>query len=303
MKSRYKRIGIMVVAAMVLFCGWSRCGASGKKDMEFWGKAEPNRPMKWVELTDEGTERIMARLAEKEPEKAKELEKLREEDPNKFKEELGKIMRMRMRERFREHRKERSERSGRTRGLQSSKPGMRQMMPPGKVGFGSGSWKQHRHMELAKWLEGNYPEKAKELKKLQKKHPALYEKKCGLALKKYDRIMRAGRDKPRLAKALKQDLELKSQRDELLEKIKATTDDSEKEQLTKELQEIVGARFDLILKRKQIKYEHLRKKLTKLEQKVQKNEAEVDKWKDMKQAKVQERIGELVSDMDKFKWD
>ena len=45
-----------------------------------------------LQLTDEMINRIMGRLAEADPEKAKELEKLRKSDPEKFKAELMKSM-------------------------------------------------------------------------------------------------------------------------------------------------------------------------------------------------------------------
>jgi len=50
------------------------------------------------QLTDEMINRIMARLAEADPEKAKELEQLRKSDPEKFKAELMQSMRNRMRQ-------------------------------------------------------------------------------------------------------------------------------------------------------------------------------------------------------------
>jgi len=53
------------------------------------------------QLTDEMINRIMARLAESEPEKAKELEQLRKSDPEKFKAELKKSMQS-MRNRMRQ---------------------------------------------------------------------------------------------------------------------------------------------------------------------------------------------------------
>jgi len=53
---------------------------------------------KQFQLTDEMINRIMSRMAQSDPEKAKELEKLRKSDPEKFKAELMQNMRNRMRQ-------------------------------------------------------------------------------------------------------------------------------------------------------------------------------------------------------------
>ncbi len=50
------------------------------------------------QLTDEMINRIMSGMAQSDPEKAKELEKLRKSDPEKFKAELMQNMRNRMRQ-------------------------------------------------------------------------------------------------------------------------------------------------------------------------------------------------------------
>jgi hypothetical protein len=60
----------------------------------------------------------------------------------------------------------------------------------------------------------------------------------------------------------------------------------------------------LIVRRKQIEYEHLLRKLEKLKKRVEGSEAKVDKWKDaaFKKESVKARLGELVGESDEFKW-
>jgi hypothetical protein len=72
-----------------------------------------------------------------------------------------------------------------------------------------------------------------------------------------------------------------------------------------QLNEVVGKRFDLIVKRKQIEYERLLEKLEKLKKEVKESEAEVDKWNDakFKQENVKTRVEDLVSGKEKFRWD
>ena len=100
-------------------------------------------------------------------------------------------------------------------------------------------------------------------------------------------------------------MELKKKRDELLGKIRAATDEDEKKKLKEELEEVISDKFDLLVKRKQIAYEQLLKKLEELKEDIKKSEAEVEKWKDakFKNESVKARVEELMSRTEKFKWD
>ena len=62
------------------------------------------------------------------------------------------------------------------------------------------------------------------------------------------------------------------------------------------------SKFDLIVKRKQITYEQLRKELEELKERVKESEAEVEKWKKVKSEKVNERLEELIGRTEKFNW-
>ena len=320
MKTSYTIILVSVMAAVMLLTASQPCRAVEKDKENIWSDDEPGWGHRWFELTDEAIERIMNRLKESNPEKAKELAQLREKDPEKFKAELRKVMR----ERFRETRRERARQRGgpylhtppdtprlphmpredmekfRKHGKEFREHGKRFREHSKKFGKQS-----ERFAEHLKWLEKNYPEKAGKLAELRKTRPELYMKKLGLSRKKYWRIAEAAEENPELAEALKEDLELKEKRDKLLRKIRAATDDGEKKELVEELKEVIGSRFNVIVKRKQIEYERMHKKLKKLEKRVKRSEAEVEKWKEAKFKKenVKARLGELVSETEKFKWD
>jgi len=173
-------------------------------------------------------------------------------------------------------------------------PGM-----PGMPGMGM----HRRHGELLEWLEKHHPEEAGRLRDMRADRPELFERRMGLGLKKYGRILEAMRENPELAEVLKQDLELKQQRDELLREIE-TADDDERRELIGELEEVISSRFDLIVRRKQIEYEQLLRKLERLKKRVEESEAKVDKWKDtaFKKESVKARLEELVGETDEFKW-
>ena len=292
MKVTYQTISGLVIAAVVLLAMVQPCEAVEKE-----GKSPaPIGPPRGFDLPDEVIERIMGRLAKTEPEKAKELAKLREEDPEKFKAELRNVMRRRFHERHGQDIE-----GGFGRGLRAG-PGARGVREGrgGRIGM-----RGRKHREYLEWLEKNYPEKAKRLAELREKRPGFYDEQLGLSMKRYGRIAEAAQENPELARVLKESLELKRTRDKLLTKIKASSDDSEKAELTGQLEEVVSNRFDLILRRKQIEYESLLKKLEELKKRVEKSRTEVDKWKDakFKDESTRTRIEALMSRSEKFKWD
>ena len=57
----------------MLLAASATCGAVEKEEENVWFEDEPRGGMRWFELTDEASERIMNRLKETNPEKAKEL--------------------------------------------------------------------------------------------------------------------------------------------------------------------------------------------------------------------------------------
>jgi myosin heavy subunit len=177
-------------------------------------------------------------------------------------------------------------------------------MPPGPGGMPPGVGMPWRYDKYLNWLKENYAEEAKKLAELSTKDIDLYSKQLKLSLKKYGRIAEAAIENPQLAAVLKEDLALKQQQDKLLGQIK-TAGDKEKEELVKELKEVLNHRFDAILKRKQIEYEQLLKKLERLKKEVEQRNAKVEKWKDagFKNESVKARLEELLSKTDEFKWD
>jgi len=159
--------------------------------------------------------------------------------------------------------------------------------------------------EFMEWLREHRPERAKELSKLKEHKPELYERLVRLSYRKHRRIMEAERENPKLAEVLREDLQLRDERDELLGRMKQTKDEAEKDELTEQLRDIVGSRFDLLVKRKEIIYEGLLEKLEQLRKEVKRSEAEVDKWKQekFKNKSVNERVEELLKRRNHFTWE
>lgn len=304
MRTTYGIVLVLTMAAIMLLTTAPACGAEEKKEENIWSEGKPKRGPGQFELTEEVIKRVMNQLAKTEPAKAKELEQLRKKDAEKFKAELRKVMREQFGKKLRERGEQRTGRRSRQgQEMPFAKPGMAGEPPRGREREMDRERRRERYAEFLEWLEKDYSETAKELAELKEKKPELYRRQLWLIYRKYRRIFEASKENPKLAEVLKEDLELKGKRDKLLGKIRAATDEDEKKKLSKQLAEVVSSRFDLIVKRKQIAYEQLRKELEELKERVRQSEAEVEKWKEVKDEKVKERVEKLVSRTEKFKWD
>jgi hypothetical protein len=326
MKTSYGTILVLVMVTAVLLTTALPCRAVEKTEKEEVKSTEPLPPPPggvvekediWsedaakggsgrFELTEEKIERIMNQLAKTDPEKAEELKQLQEKDPEKFKTELREVMQEQFGKRSRKRMEERSEQHIKKFGEPigpSDTPPNPCNTPPGPGGMPPGVGMPWRYDKYLDWLKENYAEEAKKLAELSTKDIDLYSKQLKLSLKKYGRIAEAAIENPQLATVLKEDLALKQQQDKLLGEIKAAGD-KEKEELVKELKEVLNHRFDAILKRKQIEYEQLLKKLEGLKKEVEQRKAKVEKWKDagFKNESVKARLEELLGKTDEFKW-
>jgi len=223
------------------------------------------------DLTDEEVDRIMEGLKERSPEKAKELENLRDKDPERFNAEL----RRHAREEFGKVVRERIDK-----------------------------WRQQRQTDFLEWLAKNVPDEAEELAKLKERNPDLYSEKYELVSKKYGRIYEESRRSPELAEVLIEDLRLQKRRDQLLGKINAAKSQREKKKLTSELQEVVGHRYALIVRRKQIAYERLLKWLEELQNRIKESRADIAKAQDtkVKAENIKKRTQELLEEKKGFNW-
>jgi len=309
MKTGCGKILALAITAMLLAFVLP-CRAAEEGEENIWSEDTPQWRHREFELTEEKIEHIMNRISETDPAKAEELKKLQEEDPEKFKVELRNAMREQIDKKIKEHienrRRGHTEQPGEQTGPEGMPPkaGMRKHGEP----FGPGHimpemgrrWKYDKYID---WMQENYPQEAEKLAKLKEDDPNLYWKQFGLGLKKYGRIAEAARENPQLAEVLKKDLTLRQEQEKLLGEIK-TAGDEEKEELVKELQEVVNNRFDVIVERKQIEYEQLLEKLERLKNDVEQRKAKMEKWKDaeFKEESVKERIKELLGENEKFTW-
>ena len=304
---RTRLITILMVAGVILISAPVRCLAGDEQVESIWSEDRPRHGGdwgKWFELTDEGVAHFMGKIAEDDPNRAGELEKLRESEPEKFKAELRDAMRERFRGQWKKYK------AGKRHKYAGKRYDEGQKQPCGPYAGKHEKMKKRRvkgmlgrYDEKVKWLEENYPEEAEKLAQLREKSPERFQERVHRGLRRYWRIAEAEEDNPELAGVLKEDLALKQQRDELLGKI-AAADEDDKGQLSEQLEEIVSKRYDIILRRKQIEYDDMFKRLARMKAHVEENEAKLEQWKDAdyKSRNIKVRVEELVGKKEKFRW-
>ncbi len=217
--------------------------------------------------TEEEIDHFLKELKESNPAKAKELTNLREKEPEKFREELRKTVR--------EHWSKRME-----------------------------SWRSKWRTEFLEWLGKAAPKVAQSLTRLRDTDPDLYSKKYEIIRGKYRRIFDESRRNPELAEVLIAELGLDERQEVLVKKIKATKSEKDKKKLMAQLEEVVGNKYDLIIRKKIIAYEFLLKRVEELQKELNKSREEIHIYKDekVKLENVKARIKELIEKTRKFNW-
>ncbi len=244
----------------------------GPRSGERFGRGGPGRPEgRWrrPELTDEQIDGILKELKERDPNNAKELTDLRTNDPEKFRIE------------FRRH----------------AWPEISRAIMV--------SWENRRRTEFLEWLEKYVPKEAEALAKLKESEPNLYAQNYQITLRKYNRIYEHARRNSELAPVLVADLQLAEREDELVKKINAAKTEQEKAELTAQLEEVVADKYDLIVRRKQIEYEGLLRRLEALQKQVRASLEDIKVWRDdtFKAKNVKERIEDLTEERKTgFRW-
>jgi hypothetical protein len=233
--------------------------------------AEPSHNPAFM-LSEEYIADLLEKIKQNDPNEAQRLEKLRQEDPHQFRVEIRRISQQQMESR---HDVDSNQPQGQAE--------MRKPRNPDRV-FRAREKVREGEMEreLISWLEKNEPNDAKNLAELKGKDPTAYMRKIADEMKKYREIIEAEKTNPAFAAVIKKELTLKQQHNQLLEKIKAATDEKEKEQLTEQLKQVVSERFAVEVQKKQLKYEDLKKKLEELQQQVIKSETELENFKNTK---------------------
>ncbi|MHC4264692.1 MAG: hypothetical protein ACYSUK_02030 [Planctomycetota bacterium] len=162
---------------------------------------------------------------------------------------------------------------------------------------------QRKAEEYLEWLKENYPNEAERLASVKKEKPDDYRRNLIFSYRRYEPIMEASEDDPEMADVLKQELELKIERDRLLERINSTDNEKQKEKLVEKLKEVVSERFDLIIERKQMAYKRMLARLERLKKEAEEGEISLKEFINEKEQNVEERVEGLLSGERRFRWE
>ena len=273
-----RRVATLVVG-IALAGGWTTAALTAAETKEakndIW-KDEPKetRPSwSWQrDLSKEQIERVLKGIQERDPAKAKALTELRQKDPNRFMTELRDQGRPEIDQLFRDRLEAR---------------------------------RQERSTKFLEWLKANYPAEEQALAKLKERDTQSYLTRFDSVMNRYGYIFEAESSSAELAAVLKDDLELRKRSDELCARLRNEKSDANKQAIGAELQEVVARRYDLIVRRKEIAYEQLLKRLEGLQKQVTESKDDIARYKDteIKQENVKQRIKDLTDNKVRFKWD
>ncbi|MHC5059578.1 MAG: hypothetical protein ACYTFK_00620 [Planctomycetota bacterium] len=303
----------VILASASAFLSAATVLQAAETDEDIWSDDQP-QGQRQRRMSKERVDQLLDQLAEAHPERAEELRKLRKDNPEQFRKEI----RNTFAERHRGPGQPAAERRGQGRGRggqrqgSETRPGrMRGRGGPQEQGEGQGRrqrWRERmerKHDEYIEWLQKNFPEEAKRLARLHDKYPENPEEYIQQVIdsrEKFGEIMEAQERNPELADILKEEYELKADRDELLEKIN-TAKGKKRKELVKKLEELVNIRFDLIVRKKHLRYEYLLRRLERLQKAVKEREAEVEQLKSKKSQLINKRIEELTGEAEEMDWD
>jgi hypothetical protein len=226
-------------------------------------------------------QQLLEEIKRTDPSKAEILERLRNEDPKKFIEELRLEFKTALQPK--------------------AKPAD---SPAEQTPKAASEWQeqlQRRYDSFMEWFAKEYSSEHAELLKLRESDAEKYVQRVMDMMTIYEPIQRAQRYNPPLADVMKKDIELQKQRDALLLRIRTAGAD-EQPQLLKELETLVSTRFDIIVQKKELQYESLRKRLERLEQQLDQQAMELENLKKNKTQTVEDHIKDLMSRTEKITW-
>lgn len=267
-------------------------------------------------------EKILEFIDRTNPGKGRELREMRETNPEQFEKEIADFG-SKMREKFSETRKKAKEPDAVTRATNKgdwkpSQPQNESQRPEqGRKGKDGGFADQKRmgpakdsymevmrkrNEEFIEWLKINYPQQAMEFEKASEANPERAFRDLMPVMMKYRDIFETEKKNPELASLMKKDVDLLERQDEILKAVKNSEDQKIKDDLIAELRTITEARFDLILKKRQMRFDELKERLAQLEKEITKQEADLQTLSEQRDIQIQKRIDELLADDNQVKW-
>ncbi len=257
---------MVVFSVLVLTFLTADLRAAAAKDAGMTGpaKTEPNK----ASVSAVRTEQMLSHLRKTDPNTAARLEKLRTENPARFRIELREAMRAAYARDIPP--------AGPYRDKNNLSPNVGKTIKlgvgPSKTAPVDKAYEQHLN-----WMKENYPDEAKQLSGLKERDPNTYKEQLKISFDKYKNVEKASRDNPQLAETLKKELEIDEQIKKTLGDIKSAADESQRQKRTEELRGLVGQKVDLDVQKRQIEHQQMLRRLEKLQKQIKTDEGELKK--------------------------
>lgn len=252
----------------------------------------PDGPPRQMELSKERLDQLVKHISQGNGQREKQLRELYNKDRDKFWSEAKEFFR-------KQH-----EEGGLSEGDRRGGPG--RGARNGQSGSRSSRWReqlQKRHDDFIDWLKDNFPEVEKDLAQYRENQkPEEYFKRFSAVKDKYEHVMSTQRRNPELASVMKVEIELTDYRNELLNEFHRSDDKKRRKELVKQLTEVVGSRFDLIVRKKQLQFEELHRRLEKLQKELENREKELGNLIESKDEATKNRVQTLLNPKQKVDW-
>ncbi len=284
-------------------------------------KADQERSIFDEDVKEVMHQKLLELIDRTNPERGRQLRELRDTNPQEFEKEIDETAK-KMRERLGDPHKRNKEPDAVTRATDKgdwNKPSAKEdeskrPETQARKGFGDVSKRigaardsymelmRKRNEEFVEWLKVNYPEKAVEFEKASEANPERAFRDLMPVMMKYRDIFETEKKNPELASLMKKDIDLLEREGEILTAAKISEKEKDKEKLTAELNSIVAARFDLILMKRQMRFDELKERLAQLENEIKKQEADLEELSKQRDEQINKRVTELLSADSQIKW-
>jgi len=260
--------------------------AAAGQGADIWTEDQQQQDQQ-LELTKEQIEELLKELDRTQPQRSKQLRELREQDPIQFALVIHQIAR-RQAEQAAEAGRQGKQQPGQTGRQQTDQESRQERAARFR------EYLLERLEEYMAWLEENAPAEAKRLEVLRPVDPEEFVNQVAISRRRYEPVMRAQKRNPELAKLMLEDIRLQDRRDGLLAQIAEATDDGQRNKLVDQLAGVVSQRFDVIVKKRRIKFAEIESRIEKMRRSLQTQKAELQRLVHQKRRVTQQRLRELL---------
>ncbi len=274
----------------VILAGTVTLPVFAAETVDLWSDDSEER-IDTLELTKEKIDLILEAIEKQTPDQARQLHQWRKEDPFRFVVEIRRIA-------WAQRQLPQNRTATRTPKIPATESPAAPTESDNPV-----RWREtleQRMEEFLVWFKIHNPVQEKALQELRKDDYEEFLNRVSSYRRRYEPIMRAEKRNPDLADALQKDIELQDMCSDLLGKI-AVAKDKDRNGLIEQLQKTVADQFDVIVRKRALKYDEIESKINQMQQEVRQQKRQLEQLVEKKDATTKERVQELLSSIERTK--